>query len=284
MKGNDRWGLALLGAAVSLFLGTAADAQEREAKMIAITTWDAGCSGSTRSSWDNMADAWYNEITGFWLLPQWSWTKSGRRVNGSIVESDFVDCGSHAWGNDCNRTDDADAVLVALHGGNASDNHRWFGVVRVDEAGTGDCLAWQGRMEFGDGDMEFLLLSSCYSMDREDWWSEWNSLHQIDGFHGLMWIYSWLPDYYEDFAFDAFFVGMADAWLDNLYIPDINNGYDQCPVARNVGVNSSDSLTRMNLERYSFVFNDPPGLNASSRNHRARYIVGCDPKGKEALP
>ena len=50
MKGNDRWALALLGAAVSLFLGTAADAQEREAKVIAITTWDAGCSGSTRSS------------------------------------------------------------------------------------------------------------------------------------------------------------------------------------------------------------------------------------------
>jgi hypothetical protein len=232
-----------------------------------------------------MATAWYDGISSFWVLPGWTWTRAGRQVNGNIVDSEFADCTDQPWGNDCNHADAGDAVMIAMHGGNA-DDHRWYGRVRVDEPGTGNCNAYQGHMRFGDTDLEFLHLSSCFSMDREDWWSEWNSsfdgLHQVDGFHGVMWIYSWLPDYYSDFAFDAQFMSIADAWLDNLYFPDISDSYDECPVARVVGQNSSDTLFRMNHERYSLVFSDPPGIGAS-RSHRARYIVGCDPKGKEAL-
>ena len=263
-----------------------------EAKMRVITTWNAGCSGATRSSWDNMVDGWYDEITNDLFIPighgPYAWARSGRQGNGTIVDSDFADCGTYAWGNDCNRTDSADALMVGLHGGNSSGNHQWYGKVRIDEAGTGNCYAWQGHMEFGDLDLEFLHLSSCVSIDREDWWPEWSSsfdgLHQVDGFHGIMWIYSGYVSRYRDFADDSFWMSIADAWLDDLYVNNANDSYDQCPVARNVGINSSDTLVRMCYERYNNVFAaDPPGLG-TSRSHRARYIRGCDPKGGDPLP
>jgi hypothetical protein len=228
-----------------------------------------------------MIDAWYQQLTNHSWYPSWSWNAFGRRVDDTLVDSDFADC-SLSWGNDCSNTDNCDALMVGLHGGNTSDDHRWMGYVRVDETGIGNCFADQANQIFGNTDLEFLHLSSCVSMDQEDWWNEWNSsfdgLHQVDGFHGVMWIHSWLPDYYADFAADAVWISIADAFIDNLYINNISDSYDQCPVARNVGSDSSDSRDRMDNERYNNVFpTDPPGLGVS-RNHRARYILGCDPK------
>jgi len=265
------------------------DAIPKEAKMFAITTWDDDCIGSSRSSWDDMVDAWYDKLT---VLPSFlsflEWSPSGRQVDGDIVDGFFADSTvAHPWGDDQNNTDDADAVMIAMHGANDSTDHRWYGTVRVDEPGTGDCEAYQGDMVFGDKDLEFLHLSSCNSMDYEDWWPEWTSsfdgLHQVDGFHGLMYIYSWLPTYYEDFALDARFMSMADAWIDNLYVKDISGTDDQCPVARNVGSNSTDSFGRMDIEGYFIVGTDPPGLGFS-RYSRARFIPGCDPTAEDPLP
>jgi hypothetical protein len=59
MKTRIRGAALALGA---VLLHTGAQAA-LEAKMYAVTTWNAGCSGSTRSSWDDMAEAWYNDIS-----------------------------------------------------------------------------------------------------------------------------------------------------------------------------------------------------------------------------
>ena len=97
-------------------------AEAQEAKMYAVTTWNAGCGGSTRTWWDNMADAWYDEITdtGFSTFG-WCWwghcgdaySRDGRRVNGNIVNSQFADVSVVSWGNDTAHMDEGDAVLVA---------------------------------------------------------------------------------------------------------------------------------------------------------------------------
>jgi hypothetical protein len=95
------------------------------------------------------------------------------------------------------------------------------------------------------------------------------------------------PDYtrrYRHFAEDAFWSGIGDSWLDHLYVTHWYVGNrDQCPVARVVGADDDDSLFRLNNERYNHVLTDPPGLG-EARSHRARYIRGCNPRGKEALP
>ncbi len=284
---------AVFCLAVALFAGGPALAEQaKEVVVRAISKWDAGCDGGQRDSWDNMARAWYDEITDAGWSP-WghgskAWVKDGFYHNGNIVDSDFTDVNEVAWGNDLgtDRLDDVDAFMIALHGGNASDN-RWYGSVRVNEAGDGNCSTYQGHIVLGEAgsDLEFLHLSSCFSMDEEDWWPAWSDtfkgVHQIDGFHGIMWISSARCDDYEDFADDAFDISIADAWLDNLYDTDVSDGnWDQCPVARGAGTSESDLWSRIDHEEYDNVYSDAPNPTW----HGVIYIRGCDPKDKPALP
>ena len=268
------------------------DSNPKEARMCVITNWDADCDGSQRNSWDNMVYGWYHGITDDLPVVHGghgaaAWVPSGSMVNDDVLDDRFVDESSYDWGRDNSFVDSGDAVMVGLHGLDSPDDHRWCGRVLWNPSGPGNCNANQGHIELGDNDLEFLLLSSCNSMDRDDWWPNWNSsfdgLHQVDGFHGIMWINSSYAGRYRSFANDAFWISIADAWLDYLYIHHANNSHDQCPVARNVGTNGTNSLSRMNHERFNNVYSDPPGLG-SPRNHRVRYIKGCDPKGKGALP
>lgn len=262
----------------------------REAKIYVVTRWDAGCPGGQRDWWDNMADAWYDEITdsGFSFLGWCLWghckdaySRDGRQVNGNIVNSRFADASVVTWGNDRRHLDEGDAVLVAWHGGEDGDVYR--GSMRVNEPGAGDCSLRRDEMEIGDWDLEFLHLSSCHSMDRNqwhEWWQAFDGAHQVDGFHGWMWIGSGLVGDYRDFADDAFDTTIADAWLDNMYVPDIWGSEDQCPVAYGVGRTLVDLVLRMHGERYNNVHSDPTQIGWWG----AIYIRGCDPADEDPLP
>lgn len=292
---DDALAVLLLASLLSLVglvpTARADDSLAKEARVRVVTSWNGGCSGSGRADWDDMGTAWYDEITDDAIRPfghgSASYRRSGTQVNGNIVDSDFVDPDNQSWGHDDIVADEADVLWVGMHGGNDPGDHRWRGSVRVDESGDGNCKTYQGHIELGDADMEFLILSSCYSMDYEDWWDEWNSsfdgLHQINGFHGLMYISSSYENDYREFADDAFRVSIADSWIDNLYDRNASGSDDQCPVSRVVGTSQSDCRDRLNGEQYDNVMADPPGLG-QSRSHRVRYIVGCDPAGMEALP
>ncbi len=84
---------ALLAPLTLVALPQAAEAR-LEAKMYAITIWNAGCGGSQRDSWDDMVDAWYDEITdtGISILG-WcvtghcgdAFSRDGSTVNGNTV-------------------------------------------------------------------------------------------------------------------------------------------------------------------------------------------------------
>jgi hypothetical protein len=261
----------------------------REAKMYAVTVWDGGCAGGTRNAWDDMADAWYDEITrrgfGFWGRCFWghcgdAYRRDGRQVNGNIVNSQFADASVVAWGNDTAHLDEGDAVLVAWHGGETGDVYR--GSMRVDEPGPGDCTLRRDEMEIGDSDLEFLHLSSCQSMDDNQWSSWWRAYgraHQIDGFHGWMWIGTGRVADYEDFADDAFSGSIADAWLDNMYVPDISGSDDQCPVAHAVGANAADTWGRIGSERYDNVHRDPTHIGYWG----VIYMTPCDPAAETEI-
>ena len=281
--------------AMATLLGGAALAlppsYERETLVEAIDTWDAGCSGSPRGpTWADMAKAWR---LGMWigdsiLDPNDGWQAGPVRVNGNLVDSDFTDLNKVLWGRDhtLDRTDDADATMVTTHGGNAGSDGRWVGIMRVDESGAGDCGSCQIDMDFGDLDLEFLHLSSCFSMDAEDWHPNWSSsfrgVHQILGFHGIMYIRGSLIEPYYEMARDGFDTAIGWAWIDNLYDrrdDDNGNPKDQCPVVRGAGYGESDAYYRLVNERYDNVFTDP--VNPSY--HIVWYLEGCDPSGKEPL-
>jgi len=229
-------------------------ANHLEAKIYGVTVWNGGCSGSTRNSWDDMVDAWYD------VMGDSSWYhKKFKLVNGNIINSKFACATKVSWGRDSSFLDDADAAMLFWHGSEDGDVYR--GKMRVDESGSGDCRLREDEMDLGDSDLEFLALSSCQSLDDnqwKQWWKSFKGLHQLDGFHGLMWISSGRVSDYRNFAEDAFDGPIADAWLDNLYDTNIgDDNVDQCPVAYGVGNGRTDLWDRMDHERYDNRKSDP---------------------------
>ncbi len=270
-----------LGALVALSLAAAAAwpspaaANHLEAKMYAVTTWNAGCGGSSRPAWDDMADAWYDELgDSDWYFRKFS------LVNGDVINSKYADASVVSFGNDTGFLDDGDAVMLAWHGAESGDVY--VGSMRVNESGTGDCTLRRDEMELGDRDLEFLHISSCQSMDDnqwDSWWQAFDGVHQVDAFHGLMWIGDGLVGDYEDFADDAFDDTIADAWLDNMYVEEIDDDDDQCPVAYAVGANSPDMWLRIATERYDFIHSDPRDIGWWG----VMYIEGCDPAAETTI-
>ena len=278
-------------ALLCLVCAAAAQAKSAEAKLYAITNWPSSgqCKGTDVPNWDNMTLAWYNEVTSgpvFFSDGVWINNSLSRKILCD-PDSGFAPC------EDFKQVDDADVAMLAFHG--ADKGKHWAGLLQVPTGG--DCFihapegASTDAFFVGDADLEFLHFSSCHSMDDDNLNESWrmfadvdspkngHRLHQADGFHGVMAISSGRADDYEDFADDAHSVPIADAWLDNLYDEDItyNNGSngDQCPVALSVGGNLGEALTRLVLERYTFVFPDPSG------NHFIAYLFydRCDPVG-----
>ena len=261
-----------------------------EAKMYAITIWNAGCSGGQRDAWDDMVQAWYDEITDagtsvfgicLWGHCGEAFTRDGSLVNSTNRNSRFADSSLVSFGVDSSNLDEADAAMIGTHGADSAGV--WVGSMRVDEAGAGDCNLRRDEMELGDTDLEFLHLSSCNSMDANQWsgswWRAFRGLHQVDGFHGFMWIGNGLIGNYENFADDAFDGSIADAWLDNHYVVDISGSDDQCPVAYAVGANQADAINRLHTERYDNVFGDPTAVAW----WQVTYVGGCDPANETAL-
>jgi Family of unknown function (DUF6345) len=251
-------------------------ADHLEAKMYGVTVWDGGCSGSTRNSWDDMAQAWYD------VMGDSSWYhKKFKLVNGNIINSKYADATKVSWGSDSSYLDDADAAILFWHGSEDGDVYK--GSMRVDESGGGDCKVREDEMDLGDQDLEFLVLSSCHGLDDnqwKQWWKSFKGLHQLDSFHGLMWISSGRVDDYEDFAEDAFDGPMSDAWLDNLYDTDIgDDNVDQCPVAYGVGNGSTDLWDRIDHERYDNIKTDPTTFTRWG----ATFIIGCNPAGESVV-
>ncbi|HWW61362.1 MAG TPA: DUF6345 domain-containing protein [Thermoanaerobaculia bacterium] len=283
----------LLPAVCFLILCAAsAQADPREAKLYVITNWPSSgtCKGNDVAAWDDMALGWYDQITAG---PEYF--KDGVWNNGNLSRRVLCDPDSGQTPcDDWKRIDDADAAMIALHGTDVGKH--WAGLTQV-QSGS-DCLihaaegASTDALFVGDGDLEFLHLSSCFSMDDDNLNSTWrlfadvdspstgNRLHQADGFHGVMAISAGRTGDYADFADDAHWISIADAWTDNLYDEDItyNNGKtgDQCPVAYAVSNVFGDALTRLIFERYNFVFPDPAGNNYIAY----QFYDGCDPVGE----
>ena len=155
-------------------------------------------------------------------------------------------------------------------------------------------------MWIGDFDAEFIHLSSCHSADDDnisgirhmmyDSTDNNRHAHQVDGFHGHMWIGVGFDDDYEDFADDAHSVAISRSWVNNLYDSTVNCAWydpfgwfgtcdEQCPVAYSVSISGSSALTRLINERYNYVYTDPTGHSGWAW----RYISGCDPSGESAF-
>lgn len=261
-----------------------------------ITDWDSDCPDVDVDYWDDMLEAWFFDITNgspatidipsvnhgldsFW--PD-AYLKDGYNVDSHYTDSSLV-----TWGNDTENDaglDAADVCMVGMHG--YIESSRWRGKVRRDESGDGDCGAWQGDMYF-DADLEFLHLSSCHSMDQVTW-GNWNSsygkLHQVDGFHGLMWIGSTIRSRYENFSDDSFHMAISLSWMENMYGSFLGKHlgktgyYDQCPCVHAGGESETDLWNRMYNEQYDQIEDHP-----TATEFGVIYYDKCDPADAEML-
>lgn len=264
-------------------------APNREAKMYVITTWTNTCTGGTRDYWDNMVDEWYDEMDehGYYY-------KDGSWTNGSQSPKHFCDPDITSGCADDNHVDDADAAMIGLHGADSS-NH-WRGSMRAPDS-NGDCRldaaegAGSDELFVGDQDLEYLHLSSCNSMDDDNLNFVWrsfqdvdsasngNRLHQLNGFHGVMWIGYWYVEDYDDFAADAHDGSIQAAWLDNMYDGCWGDCDEQCPVSYSVGTSIADAEQRLLTERYTSSTFDPGAIKAWSYS----FYEGCNPAGETAF-
>lgn len=279
----------------------------REARVFAVTTWDAdpSCSQVGMPEWEALSRAWYEEITDVGSTSAGvcvqghcdeAYGKGPAQIDGPIANSDFADPDAVGlWGKDSAHLEKGAAVLVAWHGRRlvTSEGSVYAGAMRVDGSGApglaaatrDDCTLRSDEMRIGDDGLDFLHFSSCHSMDDRLWsaWTEsYDGAHQIDGFHGYVFVNDWQEPDYEGFAFDAFYMSIAEAWLDNMYRPEVDgsgeDAVDQCPVAHAVGKDLPDAWNRISTERYDEVYEDPVGADSAV----VFYIEGCDPE--DGLP
>lgn len=266
--------ISMVGLTSALFV---ADAPALEVKKFVITDFTAECGGDDVSSLNNMVDGWYDEMDDEGHL------KDGSYVNGNMTLQRFCD---PDWNGSCDDdayTDEADAWILGTHGADEGDHwqfvmrYSWNGHCRVDTGGTSD------DMWMGDVDAEFVAVASCHSGDddnlpglREAMYDPNDSpgngrrAHQMNVYHGVAWSSDGRRGDYEDFADEAHSDSISDAWVYN------QKDSKQCPVAYAISTSLSACLTRLNYERYNYVYSDPPG----STYYCWKAYLGCDPTGE----
>ncbi len=292
MKKTKNW-ILIQTLALSVSLGFSV-AHAREVGMYGTTDWTSTCSANDLSTWDNMAQDWYDTITS-----HSGYSKDGKWVDGSINNKVTCDPDSGSGCRDYNYMDEKDAVILFGHG--ADDGDHWSMIWR-NEGPDGSCWVEHPgasdqnyAMYAGDVDLEFLHLSSCNSMDDDNLPNAWRAmrdpadsggngrrLHQMNGFHGCMWIGSGYISDYGDFADDGFSSSISDAWLYNHYYEDSidwTKQLSQCPVSYAIGSSASDCLDRLNNERYNNVYSDPGTIT----HYCYAYFAGCDPACESAF-
>lgn len=278
----------LLPCAAACFAGGIPSSTEREAQVLVVTKWDddnGRCDASDRSAWDNMLDAWYDEMSDNSHGSR-AWDSDSFRKNDGVTEDDFADADAVSWGNDTGGgdLDEGDAVMIGMHGGEYSNTNDWYGVPYEDCSGTDcDCDVGQGYLRLGDSDLEFFHMSSCNSLDDEDW-DEWTAtafdgLHEIDGFAGIMYISTTYNGRYRGFADDGFDIELSSAWLDQQYSNGFWTGGDHCPVAIGAGLSVSDAESRIGTNEYDDVASDPDNPS----DFVVIWLGGCDPSNENAL-
>lgn len=288
----------LLGWLVAFAFSTSAVAMEVKVFAIGdfVPTASGGCGGNDIGHWPVMVDKWYDHMGVH------GHTKDGQYTNGNMTIQRFADPDFFSGALDYIYADDADALMIAAHGGDNGDHwvatmrYPWSSNCGLDAGGTAN------DMHLGEIDVEFIHLSSCFSGDDDNIWGVHSAMndpidqgsyaHQWDGFHGIMWIGNRFDNDYKEFAHDAHSIAMARSWVNNMYDSRVDcAGYDpwnwfgtcqqQCPVAYSVGTSGNNALSRLNNERYNNVYSDVthPNFNGAA----IRYIVSCDSVGETAF-
>jgi hypothetical protein len=287
------WSIAAGLAAVAAGV-LAGPAEAFTTKYYAWVTPSAECptTSSNLPDMDDMLDAWSEKMADK------GWPDGGHLVDGNINLDRFCDPDSGISGcsDYSNGIDEADAVMVGIHGNDFGDH--WQGLLRDSGTSGFNCQTnTSGDLRAGDADVDFLHLVSCHSLDDDnlvyagdmmedpaDSPSNGRRLQLLTGFHGDTACSSGRVGDYRQVAKDGFKGSTADAWMDNLYdgsvqYAGVNGTYELCPVAYSIGSSDADCDDRLLSTGYGGLSTDP----SSSSHWCATAYDGCDPYNETAF-
>lgn len=219
--------------------------------------------------------------------------------NQAVDGRDFTDPDVSASGADStspNGTDWADVIFYSGHGSRTCDQFtgHWSSIVMGDRNDGETCsprTAWasgfDGHMRFGGAtasrDANALVTFACQTAHKCVWENGGYSPMQrerfdvLNGFHGIVWEVSGYQGDLEDFANDAEWNDVGDAWIDRMYRWR-KSGENNCPVAIIWGENEDEVLDFYDNAGW-YDFHDT-GQHAISL---FIYLDGCNPKDGDEL-
>jgi hypothetical protein len=240
---------------------------------------------------DDIIDAWSAKMTDE------GWSRAGRLIDGDIDLDRFCDPDSGLGGcsDYTNGIDEADAVMVGVHG--SDDGDHWEGLLRDPGTSGSSCRANNSGDLRPDYDLEFLHLLSCHSLDDDNLPYAWQMMQDpadspssgrrlqlLTGFHGNTGISASRDDDYEQVAKDGFKGAVSDAWMDNLYdgsvqYVGVSGTWDICPIAYTIGSTRTTCENLLLDTGYDSVGSDPSDDNY----YCYTYIEDCLPDGDDVF-
>jgi len=225
-------------------------------------------------------------------------------TNQQVDGRDFTEAAWLTWGADNNATagtDWADVIFYSGHGGRVCEPLvGWFSsIVMGDDnsppAGGEDCsplTAWRpgstnGHIRLGgttpNEDANAYVLFSCQSAHKCVWEAggyspmDRGQFNVMNGFHGIVWEAVGYQDDLEDYAKDAKWNDIGDAWLDQMYRYRLA-GKNNCPVSVLWG-EDEDEITDFYENAGWFDFHNTGDHELSG----FLYLDGCNPKEGDKL-
>lgn len=222
-------------------------------------------------------------------------------TNQGVDGADFTDASQDPVGADSvdpGGTDYADVIFYSGHGSwDPSGNYSY---VVMGDSNTGesctpriadDSAVWR-HMEFGNGgageEADAFVLYSCSSSQHEVWLAGGYNLlshsagqfNILNGFHGIVWEITGYQTDLQNYATDARYNNIGDAWIDRMYASNVNGSADNCPMPILWGANRTETDDfYINAGWLDFH-------NTGARSGvipRGLWICGCDPNDGQAM-
>jgi hypothetical protein len=219
--------------------------------------------------------------------------------NMGVDGADFTDASQYSGGADSvdpYGTDYADVIFFSGHASWSSSGNYAYLVMGDSNPGetcfpriADDTAVWR-HMEFGNGgsgqEADAFVLFACNSAQYEVWEAGGYNLlshsagqfNLLNGFHGIVWEISGYQTDLQNYAADARYDAIGDAWIDRMYNNDGSS--DNCPMPILWGANAAETDDYYSNAGWLDFHNTGARSGTLPRIH---YICGCDPVDGEAL-
>lgn len=286
--------LAMVVAGLLALAGPARAANEVQVYGIAQFGGSGQCGDSdmTHTVHTNTAAAFASPFALLKLVGQWDGVDT---LNNSNARSSYFTDSGKAGSCSCTADDvaankgldEADVVYIHTHGGH-SESSPAESSLSMGKSGTG--LVCSARTDLNmrwNSDLDIAIVKACQSGDYDTWanggyrqqfTTSSSPFRMWNAFHGDSSCGSHVTSYVSSYAWESFYDGVGENWLDEAYDSE-GAGEDDCPVSIVIG--SSGTARRNLFENGGWLDRKSTGAKSGSTIF---YFLGCHPDNGRKLP